>query len=101
MKPELTGGSILLQVKSMIRCCAAVMLALEIEDQGSSCSEKRTFVDFCGGAGHVGVLIAWLFPEWNVVCVDLVSIICQCLQTSCACPCTDCVAFPVQGACLR
>eukprot|EP00466_Bigelowiella_natans_P012904 jgi/Bigna1/144558/aug1.88_g19266 len=32
---------------------------------------RRIFVDFCGGAGHVGLLVAYLFPNWKVICVDL------------------------------
>ena len=31
----------------------------------------RRLVDFAGGCGHVGVLVAWLFPAWEVVCVDM------------------------------
>ena len=49
---------------SMLR--AITVMILSAPSQGNS----KRLVDFCGGAGHVGLLVAYLFSEWEVVCVD-------------------------------
>ena len=52
------------QLMSMLR--AITVMILSAPSQGNS----KRLVDFCGGAGHVGLLVAYLFSEWEVVCVD-------------------------------
>ena len=37
---------------------------------GHDAGGGKVAVDFCGGQGHVGLLLAHLFPDWDVVCVD-------------------------------
>jgi len=61
------------QIMSLVRACAAVMLACDSASQserkGGSIPRLKA-ADLAGGCGHVGILLAWLFPEWEVVCVD-------------------------------
>jgi len=59
------------QIMSLLRACAALMLVLDNAAFSTKAeSGKRRAVDFAGGCGHVGVLLAWLFPAWDIVCVD-------------------------------
>ena len=58
------------QIMSLLRACAALMLVLDNAAFSTKAAGKRRAVDFAGGCGHVGVLLAWLFPAWDIVCVD-------------------------------
>lgn len=77
------------QIMSLVRACAALMLLIDssTKEPGEAGFDGREgegeggegvgggghvnrVVDFAGGCGHTGVLLAWLFPAWEVVCVD-------------------------------
>ena len=58
------------QMLSLLRACAVVALALDASPVPQGGRMRRRAVDFAGGCGHVGLLLAWLFPAWEVVCVD-------------------------------
>jgi hypothetical protein len=60
------------QIRSMLRCIISLLpkqiLQLSTNDRLSS---EYTFVDFGGGSGHLSIPLALLFPQCNVICVDL------------------------------
>jgi len=58
------------QILSLIRCIVPLILSRESREESLG-SRAKCLVDFCGGAGHVGLLVAWLFPKWKVLCVDV------------------------------
>ncbi|KAJ1489037.1 hypothetical protein T484DRAFT_1886407, partial [Baffinella frigidus] len=64
------------QIMSLVRCCAVLMLGGSSSggrEGGAGLDDARgdkVAVDFCGGQGHVGLLLAHLFPDWEVICVD-------------------------------
>eukprot|EP00960_Hanusia_phi_P047888 758641-Hanusia_phi.AAC.1 len=53
------------QLMSMLRA-ATPLVTLFFALHG----DQKRWVDFCGGAGHLGLLAAYLFPDWEIVCVD-------------------------------
>ncbi len=55
------------QVTNMVG--ALCVLAPAVRRKGRS--TQRTMVDFCGGCGHVGLVLAALYPAWTVVIVDM------------------------------
>ena len=52
------------QLMSIFRAVAPLLLCA-IKEQ-----RPLKLVDFCGGGGHVGLLLAFLFPDVEVICVD-------------------------------
>ncbi len=49
---------------------AVAVLTPSIRRKGRGLSSPRTFVDFCGGCGHVGLVLAALYPSWVVHIID-------------------------------
>lgn len=47
---------------------AAVKELVSVRSNGSSSSQSSVIVDFCSGGGHVGILLAYLFPHYKVCC---------------------------------
>jgi len=54
------------QLYSMISCVSTLAPTIPRRNRAF----KRTFVDFCGGCGHVGLVLAALYPGWDVIVVD-------------------------------
>lgn len=57
-----------IQIANLIAAIAAVAPSIKRKGRGSN--NPRTFVDFCGGCGHAGLVIAALYPSWIVHIVD-------------------------------
>lgn len=55
----------------IVAVVSAVVVAMKSITNGEQAMNHRgTIVDFCGGCGHVGIVLAALLPSWSVVIVD-------------------------------
>uniref|UniRef100_A0A6T6WKG0 R3H domain-containing protein n=1 Tax=Amorphochlora amoebiformis TaxID=1561963 RepID=A0A6T6WKG0_9EUKA len=64
------------QIESIIRCLTPLIISHDLNRGNKKVLSKNSggrpcVVDFCGGTGHLGLAVAWLFPHWRVICVDL------------------------------
>uniref|UniRef100_A0A7S0ZJ34 Methyltransferase domain-containing protein n=1 Tax=Timspurckia oligopyrenoides TaxID=708627 RepID=A0A7S0ZJ34_9RHOD len=53
------------QVQAIVLAASSLMLCMD------STNRRKVGVDFCGGRGVVGITLAALFPEWDIVVLDL------------------------------
>lgn len=55
------------QIKNMVSAIAMISRTVCRKHRNT----QRTMVDFCGGLGHLGLVLASLYPSWQVVVVDV------------------------------